>query len=68
MRLPHGRLVAGADADVVMFAARDWSEWLSRPQSDRVVVRGGQPIDTTLPDYRELDELFARGRTGSSCS
>ena len=68
MRLPHGRLVAGAGADMVLFAARDWSEWLSRPQSDRVVVRGGRPTDTTLPDYRELDELFARGRTGSSRS
>jgi cytosine deaminase len=61
MRLPSGRLMAGAAADLVVFSARNWSEWLSRPQSDRVVLRGGHPIDTTPPDYRELDHLFTDG-------
>jgi cytosine deaminase len=31
---------------------------LCRPQADRVVLRSGRPIDTTLPDHRELDLLF----------
>jgi cytosine deaminase len=30
---------------------------LSRQQHDRVVIRGGRAIDTSLPDYRELDEI-----------
>ena len=30
---------------------------LSRFQADRVVIRGGKAIDTTLPDYRELDDI-----------
>ena len=38
--------------------ARDWSELLSRPQTERIVLRAGRPIDTTLPDHRELDELM----------
>jgi cytosine deaminase len=31
---------------------------MSRPQADRIVVRAGRAIDTTLPDYRELDDLM----------
>ncbi len=49
---------AGRPADFVLFRARDWTELMSRPQSDRVVVRAGKAIDTTLPDYRELDDLM----------
>ena len=48
-------LTPGAPADLVIFKARDWTELFSRPQSDRMVLRGGQPINTTLPDYSELD-------------
>ncbi|MCY3879237.1 MAG: cytosine deaminase [Rhodobacteraceae bacterium] len=48
----------GDRADFVLFNARDWSELLPRPQSDRVVVRDGLAIDRTLPDYRELDDLM----------
>jgi cytosine deaminase len=59
MGLPHrGRIAAGAPADLVVFNARGYSELLSRPQSDRVVLRDGRKIDTTLPDYRELDPLM----------
>ena len=32
------------------------TELLSRPQADRVVLRSGKPIDTSLPDYRLLDQ------------
>jgi len=31
---------------------------LSRPESDRVVIRAGKPVDAALPDYAELDELM----------
>ena len=51
-------LTLGNPADLVIFRARDWSELLSRPQSDRIVLRGGDPIDRSLPDYAELDDLM----------
>jgi cytosine deaminase len=51
-------IAPGAPADLVLFRARNWTELLSRPQSDRVVLRNGKAIDTTLPDYRELDDLM----------
>ncbi len=63
-RPDRGMLRAGGPADLVLFSARDWSELLSRPQSDRTVIRGGQPIDTTPPDYRELDDMFAAAPRG----
>jgi cytosine/creatinine deaminase len=53
-----GLLRAGAGADLVLFAARTWTELLARPQADRVVVRAGALITTTPPDYRELDRRF----------
>jgi cytosine deaminase len=56
----RGQLRSGAPADLVLFNARSYSELLSRPQSDRLVLRAGKAIDTTLPDYRELDHLMAR--------
>jgi cytosine deaminase len=60
MALPQRGVVAtGAPADLVLFNARSYSELLSRPQSDRIVLRGGRAIDTALPDYRELDRLLA---------
>jgi len=56
MRLAdRGRIMPGSAADLVMFSARNYSELYSRTQSDRVVLRDGQAIDTTLPDFRELD-------------
>ncbi|WP_046862547.1 cytosine deaminase [Microvirga massiliensis] len=54
----HGRIEAGDAADFVLTRARSLNEFLSRPQSDRMVVVAGRPIDTTLPDYRELDPLM----------
>ncbi len=48
----------GAPADLVLFRARNWTELNSRPQHDRIVLRKGRQIDTTLPDYRELDDLM----------
>ncbi|APO79331.1 cytosine deaminase-like protein (plasmid) [Rhizobium etli 8C-3] len=52
-----GRIAPGSPADLVLFSARRWSEFLSRPQSDRVVLRRGKVIDRSLPDYRELDSV-----------
>jgi len=51
-------LADGAPADLVLFRARNWTELMSRPQTDRIVLRHGAAIDTSLPDYRELDELM----------
>jgi len=53
-----GRIGAGLPADLVIFKARYFSEWLSRSQHDRTVLRNGVSIDTTLPDYAELDDLI----------
>jgi cytosine deaminase len=52
----HGLLRAGQQADLVLLSARYMSEMLSRNQADRVVLRGGRAIDTSLPDYRLLDQ------------
>ncbi len=61
MRLEHaGRFAVGAPADLILFRARSYTELLSRPQADRVVLRQGRPIDRTLPDYRELDDVVGR--------
>jgi cytosine/creatinine deaminase len=61
MGLGHrGTLRAGAPADLVLFRARTMSELLARPQAERVVLRAGQPINTSLPDHRELDDLFVQ--------
>ncbi|MER8391718.1 cytosine deaminase [Mesorhizobium sp. M1340] len=59
MRLDgFGTLAAGAPADFVVFKGRSWTELLSRPESDRIVVRDGLAIERQLPDYAELDDLM----------
>jgi cytosine/creatinine deaminase len=59
MGLPSGtaRITSGLPADFILFKARNWTELLSRPQSDRRVMRKGQIIEATPPDYRLLDGL-----------
>ncbi len=54
-----GMVGVGRSADLVLFKARTFNEMLSRPQGDRIVLRRGRAIDTTLPDYSELDGLLA---------
>jgi cytosine deaminase len=54
---PRG-LDQGAPADLVICRARSWTEFFARPQADRIVLRAGQQIDRTLPDYAELDPLM----------
>lgn len=54
-----GGLAAGNEADLILFRARTFNELFSRPQADRIVLRAGRAIDRDLPDYRELDAVFA---------
>ena len=56
-----GSIAEGAPADLVLFSARRWSEFLSRPQADRIVMRNGKGIDRRLPDYRDLDPIVMKG-------
>eukprot|EP00403_Amphidinium_massartii_P037018 CAMPEP_0178445902 /NCGR_PEP_ID=MMETSP0689_2-20121128/40463_1 /TAXON_ID=160604 /ORGANISM="Amphidinium massartii, Strain CS-259" /LENGTH=532 /DNA_ID=CAMNT_0020070581 /DNA_START=75 /DNA_END=1673 /DNA_ORIENTATION=+ len=61
----HTALALGVDApiDLVIFNARSFSELLSRPQADRIVVRSlgasGKAclVESGLPEYSELDDL-----------
>lgn len=48
----------GSPADLILFKARSWNEFMARPQSDRTVIRDGQIIDTALPDYATLDAIL----------
>ncbi|MBV8534759.1 MAG: amidohydrolase family protein, partial [Alphaproteobacteria bacterium] len=57
----HGVIAVGKPANLVLYKARTMSELISRPQTDRVVLRSGRPIETTLPDYAELDDLCGPG-------
>ncbi|MBN9548897.1 MAG: cytosine deaminase [Alphaproteobacteria bacterium] len=51
MRLESaGTLAAGGSADFIVFKGRSWTELLSRPESDRIVVREGRAIERRLPD------------------
>jgi cytosine deaminase len=61
MKLPQiGEIYPGAAANLILFKARYYSELFARPQVDRIVLRNGKAIDTTLPDYAELDDLIYR--------
>ena len=62
-----GRIGPGMPADLVLFEGRTWSELLSRPQADRVVLRNGTAIERGLPDYRELDDLLGGRSWNASC-
>jgi cytosine deaminase len=56
-----GRLAVGGPADMVLFRGRSWTELLSRPESERMVIRGGAAIERKIPDYAELDDLMGAG-------
>jgi len=55
----RGRIAVGAPADLVLFRARSMTELLARPQSDRIILRGGQVLNAALPDFREMDAIIA---------
>jgi cytosine/creatinine deaminase len=61
----RGVIAAGQAADLVLTRARTLPELVCRPQSDRTVIVSGRAIDTSLPDYRELDPLLEPLRTTS---
>ena len=58
----HGTLAADGPADMILFRGRTWTELLSRPESDRTVIRDGRVIERIIPDYGELDDLMGGGR------
>jgi len=58
-RMAASRIAEGEPADLILFRARNLPELLARPRDSRMVLRDGVAIDTTLPDYRELDALMA---------
>ena len=60
-----GRIRPGAPADLVLFEGRSWTEVLARPESRRIVLRAGRPIDTTPPAYAELDHLTRTTQPGT---
>ena len=47
----------GEPADMILTQARDFTELLSRPHRDRVVLRAGVAIVDTVPSYSALDSL-----------
>lgn len=53
-----GVLATGGPADFIIFKGRSFTELLSRPESDRIVVRDGRALEHGLPDYSELDDLM----------
>jgi cytosine deaminase len=53
-----GLLASGGAADFIVFKGRSWTELLSRPEQDRIVVRDGRAIARDIPDYAELDDLM----------
>jgi cytosine deaminase len=53
----RGLIAKGAPADLILFSARFMTELLSRPQSDRAVLRGGRVLEATVPHWRELDAV-----------
>jgi cytosine/creatinine deaminase len=57
MGLDCGVLRPGGRADMILTRARDFTELLARPQSDRIVVRNGEASSARPPDYAELDAL-----------
>lgn len=51
MNLPLGQISPLSAADFIIFSARNYSELLSRPQCNRLVVRGGKILCHSLPSY-----------------
>ena len=45
----HGRVAVGGPANLVVFRGRCYSELLSRPQLDRLVLRDGRPLMDDVP-------------------
>lgn len=50
----HGRIVAGAPADLIFFDARTGQDLMSRPAQDRIVLRAGLPVRSNPLNLRDL--------------
>jgi cytosine deaminase len=59
MGVDRGTLRVGGSADLILCNARSVNEIITRPQSDRIVIRNGQRNATELPDYDELKFVAA---------
>ena len=57
MGLDLGCLRPGGPADMILTQAREFTELLARPQSDRIVLRRGETSNAAPPSYAELDGL-----------
>jgi cytosine/creatinine deaminase len=57
MGLDLDLLRPGGPANMILTRARDFTELLARPQSDRIVVRNGEASNAKAPDYAALDAL-----------
>jgi cytosine deaminase len=53
-----GAIRCGADADLIIFRGRSFSELLTRKQADRIVIRRGRKVTATPPDIRLLDKFM----------
>jgi cytosine deaminase len=62
----RGIIAQGQTADLVLTRARTLPELVCRPQSDRTVIVSGRAIDTSLPDFHELDPILERPPMTSS--
>jgi cytosine/creatinine deaminase len=62
----HGRIAVGASARLIIFNARTINEIVSRPQSDRVVIVGGERSSAKAPDYSELWQETAASEFAAS--
>ena len=51
----------GFDSVALVDRARGMTELLSRPQSDRIVLRAGRVLEVAPPDWRELDAVLGMG-------
>lgn len=52
-----GCLRVGGPADLMIFPARNWTEFGARPISRRILLRGGVVQDANPPDFAQLDHL-----------
>lgn len=51
--IASGRVAPGSRADAIVFRARDWIELMSRPHTDRLVIRDGALLAAGSPDFDE---------------
>lgn len=52
-----GRIGRGLPANLMVFDARTWPEFVSRPHPPGMILRNGRQSFAALPDFAELDRL-----------